>query len=190
MDKLVLAANEAGGIKTAIVGPPTIYGPGRGPVNGRSIQVYDMTKFLMQNGYAPVVAPGLTEWDNVHIHDLSDLMVQLVEAAQDPKFQNDPEIFGTHGYFFAENGVHKWSEVAQWIADEAVKQGYMREAKTETVAYENLSNSSWGTNSKSVAKRARKYFGWSPHGKSLKDSIPEIVTSEAKLLGIEPQANP
>lgn len=187
VDKLVLAANDAGGIKTTIVGPPTIYGPGRGPVNQRSKQVYHMTKFLMQNGYAPVVPPGEVEWDNVHIDDLSDLLVTLVEATQDPKFKDDPEIFGTHGYFFAENGVHKWKDVAQWIADEAVKQGFMAEAKIEYIPYEKIENSSWGTNSKSVAQRARKYFGWNPKGKSLKDSIPEIVESEAKLLGIEPQ---
>lgn len=42
---------------------------------------------------------------------------------------------------------------------------------------------SWGLNSKSHASRARKYLGWKPTSPSLKEAIPEIVTSEAKLWG-------
>lgn len=49
VDKVVLAANSAA-VKTAIIGPPCIYGPGRGAVNTRSIQVYDMVKFSMKKG--------------------------------------------------------------------------------------------------------------------------------------------
>ncbi len=50
-------------------------------------------------------------------------------------------------------------------------------------------NSSWGTNSKSVAVRAMKLLGWQPHGASLNDEIPGIVRSEAALLGIKPQGS-
>ncbi|KAJ9132973.1 Nucleoside-diphosphate-sugar epimerase [Pleurostoma richardsiae] len=193
VDKIVLGANSPA-VKTAIVGPPTIYGPGRGPVNTRSIQAYNMTKFLLRHGFAPVVGTGKTEWDNVHVHDLADLMVEIVEAALDPARGADPELFGPHGYFFAENGTHVWGEVARWIAEEAVRQGYMAEPKTEVITLDELlkqdsiADPSWCHNSKSVASRARKFLGWKPHGRSLKDEIPDIVAGEAKLLGIEPQA--
>ena len=43
----------------------------------------------------------------------------------------------------------------------------------------------WGLNSKGFAKRARKFLGWSPKGKSLKDEIPEIVDGEAAALGLK-----
>jgi nucleoside-diphosphate-sugar epimerase len=197
VDKIVLeAANSCPGVKTLIVGPPLIYGPGRGPGNQRSIQVYDLAKFALQRGYAPYVDTGKVEWDNVHIHDLSDLFVSFVEAALDPAKNSDPEIFGPKAYFFAENGVLVWGEVAKWVAEEAHRQGFLKEPKTVRTDTEGIksldgaSNSSWATNSKSVATRARKYFGWKPTRRSLKDEIPDVVSGEAKRLGIKPSYSP
>ncbi|KAI0157631.1 nucleoside-diphosphate-sugar epimerase [Xylariaceae sp. FL1272] len=179
VDKIVLPTNDAAGVKTLIVCPPLIYGPGRGPVNQRSIQVYGMTEFTIKNGYAPVQAgPGSPEWDNVHIHDLGHFFVLAVDAALDEQKRNNSEIFGPHGYFFLNNGVHSWRGVAGWVADEAAKQGYIPEAKTQEGDYKN-----YGANSKSVAVRAKKYLGWEPKGGSLKDEIPTIVAGEAKRLG-------
>lgn len=80
------------------------------------------------------------------------------------------------------------------IAEEMVKQGFMREAKVEKTSLETTkaaglwSSVTWALNSKSFASRPRKYLGWKPTRPSLKDSIPEVVASEAARLGIEPQA--
>lgn len=178
VDKIVLAANDSPGVKTMIVGPPTIYGQGRGPVNQRSIQVPGIIDYTLKNGFAPIQAPGLTEWDNVHVYDLSDFFVSAVEAALDPSKNSNPEIFGPKSYFFIESGVHKWSEVSKWVAEEAAKQGLIPEPITKEVDFPNL-----GTNSKCVAARARKYLGWQPKGPSLKDEIPAGVAFEAKRLG-------
>jgi nucleoside-diphosphate-sugar epimerase len=113
VDKVVLGANGTGAVKTAIVAPPCIGGPGRGPGNTRSVLVEDMVKFTLKNGFAPVIGRGLTECDFIHVHDLSDLIVNLVEAAQDPKRANDPEVFGNRGYYFCEAGAFKWGDVAK-----------------------------------------------------------------------------
>ncbi|KAI0490940.1 nucleoside-diphosphate-sugar epimerase [Xylaria cf. heliscus] len=178
-DEIVLSSNQLGDIKTLIVGPPLIYGPGRGPVNQRSIQAYNMTKFTIENGFAPIMSGGGSpEWDNVHIHDLGKFFVLAVEAALDPEKKKNPEIFGPRGYFFLQNGTHSWRELATQIAEEAKKQGYIPEAKTQDGDYKR-----YGANSKSVAARARKYLGWEPHGRSLKDEVPDIVAGEAKILG-------
>ncbi|TGJ85975.1 hypothetical protein E0Z10_g2776 [Xylaria hypoxylon] len=178
-DEIVLAANETSGVKTLIIGPPLIYGLGRGPVNQRSIQAYNMAKFTIENGFAPVMSgEGSPEWDNVHIHDLGKFFTLAVDAALDPEKKNNPEIFGTHGYFFLEHGSHSWRGLATQIAEEAKKQGFISEAKTQEGDYKG-----YGANSKSVAARARKYLGWEPHGRSLKDEVPYIVASEAKSLG-------
>ncbi len=61
VDKLVLEASSDV-VKTAIVCPPTIYGPGRGPGNQRSRQVYDLAKATLQNGQAIYLGKGLAEW--------------------------------------------------------------------------------------------------------------------------------
>lgn len=191
VDKVVLASNSDA-VKTVIVCPPTIYATGSGPVNTRSIQVPDMVKGTLEKGFAPIAGVGGTEWDHVHVDDLGDLFVKLADATQDASKKNDSEIFGTHGYFFAENGSHRWADVAQWIAQEASRQGYLPEALTkeasqkEVAFMDGVATPSYGLNSKGVAERARKYLGWQPKGAPLKDDIPELVKQEAKALGLTP----
>ncbi|KAI1459462.1 NAD(P)-binding protein [Annulohypoxylon moriforme] len=177
VDKIVLGANSAS-VKTLIVGPPTIYGQGRGPLNTRSIQVPGLIEYTLQHGYAPIQAPGLTEWDNVHIHDLGDFFVLAVDAALDPSKNSNPEIFGPKAYFFLENGVHRWADVSRAIAVEAARQKLIPEPIAKEIDFPNF-----GTNSKSVAARARKYLGWTPKSPSLPDTLPAAVTFEAKKLG-------
>ncbi|KAK2627743.1 hypothetical protein QTJ16_002389 [Diplocarpon rosae] len=190
IDKIVLsAASES--VKTAIVCPPTIYGPGRGPGNKRSIQVYDLAKVTLEQGQAPQAGRGLTEWDNVHIHDLSDLFLRLAEAAVGKKPELDAHLWGPEGYFLAENGHHVWGEVAKQVAEYAFKQGYIKEKSAKAMSPEEALKvagpvaMSWGSNSKGFAKRARKYLGWQPTGRRLEDEIPYIVDGEAELQGLK-----
>jgi nucleoside-diphosphate-sugar epimerase len=193
VDKVVLDAGMAHpeAVKTAIVCPPTIYGPGRGPGNTRSRQVYTLANATLKLGKAPRLGTGLTEWDNVHVHDLSDLLVLLVDAAVTNKANVAGELWGEKGYFLAENGHHVWGEVAKQVAEAAYKGGYIPSPEVETVSEERAKEIagfeaiSWGLNSKGFAKRARKFLGWSPKGKSLEEEIPNIVDGEATLLGLK-----
>lgn len=192
VDKIV-QASISDAVKVAIICPPTIYGNGSGVVNQRSIQVPDLAKGSLEKGFAPIVGAGKTEWDNVHIDDLSDVFLKLADATQDAEKAKNPEIFGPHAYFFAENGAHKWADVALWIAEAASKQGFLPEALTKTVSQEEVllmegdAVSSYGCNSKGVAERARKYLGWQPKGVPLQDTIGEVVASEAKAQGLTPK---
>ncbi|KAL3456960.1 hypothetical protein BJX64DRAFT_293560, partial [Aspergillus heterothallicus] len=69
------------GPKTALVFPPIIYGQGQGPVNQRSIQVPELSRVAIQTGAAVQVGKGESTWSNVHVSDLSDIFVRLVEKA-------------------------------------------------------------------------------------------------------------
>ncbi|KAL6401276.1 hypothetical protein AUP68_15144 [Ilyonectria robusta] len=73
---------EAGkkGAKTAIVCPTAIFGPGRGPGNTRSIQVPELASHILQRGSAFSVGEGKNIWSTLHIHDVSNLFLLLVEA--------------------------------------------------------------------------------------------------------------
>jgi nucleoside-diphosphate-sugar epimerase len=173
VDKIVQTA-ISDAVKVAILCPPTIYGTGSGAVNTRSLQVPDMVAGTLDKGFAPIVSPGLTEWDNVHVQDLGELFLKLVEATQDPSLRDNPEIFGLNGYFFAEGGTHRWSDVARWIAEEASKQGYLPEPMTKFVTQK-------------VGQRASKYLGWKPKGPSLKEEIPNLVAQEANARGFTPK---
>jgi hypothetical protein len=55
------------------------------------------------------------------------------------------------------------------------------------IEFAGVGNNFWEVNSKSVAKRAAKYLGWAPKGASLKETMADLVTDEAKALGLEPK---
>ena len=82
VDKIVLAGSKtAVNVKTAIVCPPTIYGPGRGPGNTYSDQWYFLAKAYIQRGHAFRIGEGTNRWNMVHVHDLSNIYLALVEEA-------------------------------------------------------------------------------------------------------------
>lgn len=188
VDKIVLAASKSSpNIKTAIVCPPTIYGPGRGPGNTFSDQLNLMTKAFIQKGYAFQIGEGRNVWTQVHVHDLSNLYLALVEAAATA---SDDATWNTEGYYFAENGEFYWGDMSKKLAEETKKQGYIQSAdlKSYTIAQGDEvtlnGGKKWGYNSRCRAMRARKLFGWKPTGESIGTLLPKLVDEEAKKLGI------
>lgn len=69
------------GVKTALIFPPIIYGKGNGPVNQRSIQVPELCRVAIQTRQTVQVGKGESTWSNIHVNDLSNLFVKLVEKA-------------------------------------------------------------------------------------------------------------
>ena len=65
----------------AIVCPPTIYGPRRGPDIQRSIQAYELAKVTLKRGKGFQVEGGHNLWTMVHVQDLSNVYLRLVEEA-------------------------------------------------------------------------------------------------------------
>jgi nucleoside-diphosphate-sugar epimerase len=61
--------------------PPTIYGPGHGPDNQRSIQAYELAKVTPKRGKGFQVEGGQNLWIMVHVQDLSNVCLRLVEEA-------------------------------------------------------------------------------------------------------------
>lgn len=202
---IIAAAKEHGDVlRPAIVAPPTIYSAGRGPDNTRSIQVPILAEYLLKKGYAPIAeGSGETEWDNVHVHDLSDLIASLVEAGLDPAKRDDAGdkvlggIFGPNSFHFSIAATHKWSDVARWVAAAGADQKLVPNATTKSEPIDILTakdapgfpdaNITWAANSRGEAARSRKLLGWTPKGRSLQDDVPQQVADEAKRLGISPK---
>lgn len=143
VDKLVLTAGteHADRVKTAIVCPPTIYGQGRGPGNKRSHQVPELARCTLEQGRGIKVGAGKTLWTNVHVHDLSDLYLKLVEEAaaggETKDWNGKPPTWGAEGYYFTGNeGDHVWGEVGQWVATEARKQGFIKDDEVVSITPE------------------------------------------------------
>ncbi|KAK4624177.1 Oxidase ucsJ [Fulvia fulva] len=142
VDKIVLkvGTDHADRAKTAIVSPPTIYGPGRGPDNQRSHQLPELCRVTIERGHAIKVNEGKTYWTNIHVHDLSDLYLKLAEEAaaggSTKEWPDKPATWGAEGYYFAENGEHVWREVSQWVATEAKKQNLASTDEVKSVSPE------------------------------------------------------
>ncbi|KAJ4304948.1 hypothetical protein N0V90_000476 [Kalmusia sp. IMI 367209] len=189
VDEMVLdcGTKHRDAVKTAIVCPPTIYGPGRGPSLTRGRQVYELAKLTLERGTAPTIGAGKARWNNVHVHDLSRAFVLLVEAAVSSSA--DEDLWGPKGYYLTENGEHYWSELAKRIAQSAKEQGFIKEAEAEALDEETakkvagFESISWGLNSRGEAKRLKKLLGWAPKERSIEDEVSDIVWSEWQRLG-------
>ncbi|KAH6884851.1 hypothetical protein B0T10DRAFT_577225 [Thelonectria olida] len=186
VDSVVLGLGARTG-RTAIVCPPTIYGPGRGPGNKRSIQIPELAMYALKRGAAPYVEAGENIWNTVHLHDLSNLFLKLVEDAVKV---GGAATWGVNGYYFVESGHVAWADAARMVAGEARKQGYLKQAKVESLSHEDAdqvwpyASLFWGTNSRCKAARARHLLGWSPVGPSLCEEISATVANEATILGL------
>lgn len=189
-DKKVINA-QGPKVKTAIVCPPTIYGTGRGPGNQRSHQIPELTRCTLERKKGLQVGDGDNLGPNVSVHDLSDCYVKLVEAAVEG---GGKATWGNEGYYFAENGEHIWGHISKAVAKAAHKQGLLSSDEVVSISEKEADDLAWwgsalwGANSRFHAIRARKLLGWSPKkgAKDLDDDISEVVSTEAKNLGLVP----
>ncbi|KAF2114777.1 NAD dependent epimerase/dehydratase family protein [Lophiotrema nucula] len=187
VDKVILGAGS-GNISTAIVCPPCIYGPGRGPDNKKSMQAYQMARATLQRGKGFIILEGRNLWTQVHVQDLSNVFFSLVESA----LQGDggKATWNQEGYYFAENGDFVWGDIGKAIAKAAYDKGLIKTTDIDNIStaeadkLTNYGSYLWGMNSRARAIRAKKLFGWTPKEKSLEDLIPDIVDGEAKELDI------
>ena len=186
VDKIVLSS-YSDKVRTAIVCPPTIYGPGRGPDNTRSVQIYKATEAFLRQKQGFKVGKGENIWHCVHIRDLSNLYMLLGEAAAN---NGPPATWNGTGYYLAENGSFVWGDVLQSIAEIAHEKGLLPNDKLESYSPEETDRVlrhgkySIGTNSRGVSIRAKKLLGWKPTERSIEDELPDCVESEARLLGL------
>ncbi|KAL5357313.1 hypothetical protein BJX96DRAFT_181576 [Aspergillus floccosus] len=188
VDQIVLEAGAkyAGVVKTALVCPPTIYGRGRGPCSQRSRQAYELARVTIQLQKGPIIGAGQSVWNNVHVQDLSDLFVLLVEAAVQGRA--DDGLWGENAYYLAENGEHCWGDLARGMAQRATELGYIPQPVAEPInlddakKYAGFESLSWGMNSRGRARRARNLLGWKPHRPSLEAEVPAILKDEWERL--------
>lgn len=189
VDKIVLATSQkhSQSVKTAIVCPPTIYGPGRGPGNQRSFQIYELAKGVLQRKKPFVVGKGENIWHQVHVQDLSDVYLALGEQAATG---GDKATWNEKGYYFAENGSFVWGDIQRAVGKTAADKSLVSTADFDTLSGDEVNKVnpfgaySWGTNSRGHAIRARKLFGWNPTRPKAIELVPSIVDLEAKGLGL------
>ncbi|PWY82673.1 NAD(P)-binding protein [Aspergillus eucalypticola CBS 122712] len=188
VDQMLLnLSSELPNVRTAIIYGPLIYGLGRGPVNQRSIQLPDLAKATLRLGHGVQVGKGLSCWSNIHISDLSNLVVRLVQESQDRQGRN-PLLWNENGIYFAENGKMPFGEISGRIAAFAFQNGFTRSIYVQEIDAETADNLTahgailWGSNAQYMASRARELLNWKPAGPSIEEVIPGAVMDEALRL--------
>lgn len=91
-------------VKTALVFPPIVYGPGQGPVNQRSIQIPTLAKVTLQRGKGFQVGEGLNRWGEVHVQDLGRLFLALVERALSAVTADGDGVWNSDGLYLVNSG--------------------------------------------------------------------------------------
>src|SRR5258708_21251606 len=159
IDRAVLMGARKG-VRSVVIRPSLIYGRGHG-LNPNSIQIPHLIELAKKYGVARHVGRGLNVWSNVHIDDVVDLYLLALEHAP------------AGSLFYAENGEAPWKSLASaigrllglggetkdWPIDEAVR-GWGAGAIT-----------SYGSNSRVSALKARKMLGWAPKGVPVLEDI-------------------
>lgn len=189
VDAIIINAGKQNptSIHTAIVCPPTIYGPGRGPGNTKSIQAYKLSAAVLSRGAGLLIGKGENIWHEVHVQDLSNVYLALGDAAA---AGGGKATWNDEGYYFAENGSFVWGDIQREVARQAHLQKFIDSPNVDSLDIDEVKKIHpnghylWGTNSRGRALRARKLLAWSPQKPRLTDLIPEIVALEAKDLGL------
>ncbi|KAJ6002293.1 hypothetical protein N7499_001843 [Penicillium canescens] len=189
VDEIILGTGlqNSASVKVAVVCPPTIYGPGRGPGNTKSIQAYLLSAAVLKRKQGFLVGKGENVWHQVHVQDLSDVYLALGEAASEG---GGKATWNDEGYYLAENGSFVWGDIQRAVAQSAFEKKLISSPDVESLDAAQTTEVfvagkyAWGSNSRGISLRARKLFGWNPQKPKLIELIPEIVENEAKALGL------
>ncbi|TFY62534.1 hypothetical protein EVJ58_g3799 [Rhodofomes roseus] len=187
VDLAVVHADEEGYARTHIIMPGVIYGIATGPVFEAGIakaiskDVPGLIKASLDRKRAGVVGPGKSVWGHVHIDDVADMYLVLLDA-----IKNNPQSVGHgwEGFYFGVTGHNTWYEASKAIGEALVDLGFTDDAEPTTLTDEELEKY-WGSITAGGyagitcvcrAERART-IGWKPK-----------YTEGALLASLKPEA--
>lgn len=190
VDLFIINAAQANPLlKSVIVLPSVIYGMGTGLFKRQTIVFPTIVQIALQNGKMGLVGPGEATWDNVHIDDLIDAYIILLDellAAYGPDAKPDAKsnpylTTGREGYYFVENGRNTWRSLFEKIGESLYKKGSLPSSEVTSIPDDEINAFfselfGWflGTQSSATAQRLRK-LGWKPHRPNMLDTIEQEV---------------
>ncbi|WWD22419.1 hypothetical protein CI109_106910 [Kwoniella shandongensis] len=191
VDLAIIAADKAGDVKSYIILPSTIWGPGEGEVyesglsNSFSDQIPTLIKAALDRQRAGVVGKGKNIWPHVRITDLGKLYALVYEKSTLAKATIG---HGPSGYYLGIAGEYTLFGAASRIGQallsaKLVPQG--TETTPTTFTKEELDryyggSDYMGTNSRGVADRS-KSIGWKPKYTEDEDMFKYIDTESVRI---------
>lgn len=159
-----LAAKQ--GIRSMVIAPSMVYGEGLG-IRKNSIQLPFLYKLSIEKGMGVHIEKGENIWSNIHIADLGDFYVQMLENG----------IAGS--CYYAENGEASLKDIAKEIS---IKMGKGEDTLSiridEAITYfknADLVHFGLASNSRCTSAKAKKMLNWQPKY----DNIFEYIQVEA-----------
>ncbi|KAG6843686.1 hypothetical protein H0H87_001643 [Tephrocybe sp. NHM501043] len=180
-DTVISAAGAAGDIRSYIVMPPLVYGRGTGPFHRTSVQLPALIRSAIKLRQACHYGKGLPWWNGVHVQDLSNVYLLLLDDALSA---NPIAPHGADGFFFCATDSYSWKEFAQEIGTRLHAQGVLPTAEVrpfteaETVdAVGAWGGFAYGSNSRSKTNKLFK-LGWKPAHGDGNDGLFESIIPE------------
>lgn len=186
VDKVILAIEKANPkVKTCVICPSTIYGISNGYDKVISAQVPGLILCALKHKQAFTVYHGEYIWNHIHIHDLGDMYMLLLQKL----LKDEPIPTGREGYYFGSYHIpneivsplpspieHTWKQVAEYIGKTMHQKGALDTPDVDKVLPETASKLLgtdvapflWGTNSRSRANNPYK-VGWKPKHEAIAD---------------------
>jgi nucleoside-diphosphate-sugar epimerase len=157
-------------IRSVVIRPSLVYGRGHG-LNPHSIQLPRLIELARKYKVARHVGRGLNVWSHVHIDDLVELYLLALGEAP------------AGSLFYAENGEASWQAMASAVGRLLGFGAQTRDWPIEEAIREwgPSAITSYGSNSRVSALKARKMLGWAPKGRALLDDIATGSYAEALL---------
>ncbi|KIY43095.1 NAD(P)-binding protein [Fistulina hepatica ATCC 64428] len=112
------------GVRTYILVPPMVYGPGEGFGNKLSIQFVAIVRIGLALKRVYQVADDTFNWPLCHLRDCVSLYMVLLKSIVDGSASYGKQ----GGYYFAENGLFNWKILYTSIAQSLTKLGKLDDA--------------------------------------------------------------
>lgn len=187
---------SASKVHIAIICPPDIYGPGKGPGKTSSALI---PMFLNEILSSPpekrqpfYIADGTNSRSWVHIDDLLRLYLHILDSTQRP---SPDKYFGKNGYYFAGTQEHSQIALARKVGEVLVKHGVISTAEPREIslqdvdgmanlpAFPRLGRYLFASNSRTRAERGERVFGYKGEAVGLMEGVEGDVLGALRVRG-------
>jgi nucleoside-diphosphate-sugar epimerase len=166
-------------VPTAVILPATIYGEGEGPIKRTSMQIPWLVDAAKKMAQVFVVGDGRSIWSGVHVKDLADgLMVLLEEAVS--KNEEGKASWGKEGFYYVEGQEFSWGELSRELGTVMFEKGLVKTPETKKIGADEAGQLHpygpllWGSNCRIRGTRLRG-LGWSPRQPTVMESVRDFV---------------
>ncbi|KAH7018759.1 nucleoside-diphosphate-sugar epimerase [Ilyonectria destructans] len=171
---------HGGRLKTAVVCPPHIHGKGTGPSNTSSFYVPAFYQETVKAGAPFYVNSGSNVYSRVHVEDVGQVFLKLIEAAA---AGGDGADWNHDGYYFVPSEEVSQLKIARVTGNILQAQGLISTNEPQHITLDELEKKLPGipvpgvqqvlfaANSRTKANRAQKVLGVRPKSEGFLDSL-------------------